>query len=244
MRRNKKPQNINEEIDKIKKLISFNITQNSHDVLSEQNTGPNLDDCDWFWMEVYYVDNQKGELHAKRISRGNWQLEKYSDEDNIENLTIREIKIPQVGDIKVKYDKSLKLLYKLDVDSTETKNGIDAYNVIFPNDSKTAEDLTLVYDSTVYPSKYAITRDYEYINVGMVRKFETKEKPVGLTNEISMREFKKGTAINISDTYVVKRGLGKKTYLYFELRTTKKGEAFGSGMTNCDKSDSDNAGKH
>lgn len=37
MRRGKSPQNINEEVNKMRRLMNFDISQNSHDVLSEQN---------------------------------------------------------------------------------------------------------------------------------------------------------------------------------------------------------------
>ena len=37
MRRGKSPQNINEELNKMRRLMNFDISQNSHDVLSEQN---------------------------------------------------------------------------------------------------------------------------------------------------------------------------------------------------------------
>jgi len=37
MRRGKSPQNINEEVNKMRRLMNFDISQNSHDVLSESN---------------------------------------------------------------------------------------------------------------------------------------------------------------------------------------------------------------
>lgn len=37
MRRGRSPQNINEEVNKMRRLMNFDISQNSHDVLSEQN---------------------------------------------------------------------------------------------------------------------------------------------------------------------------------------------------------------
>ena len=36
MRRGKSPQNINEEVNKMRRLMNFDISQNSHDVLSEK----------------------------------------------------------------------------------------------------------------------------------------------------------------------------------------------------------------
>ena len=37
MRRGKSPQNINEEVNKMRRLMNFDISQNSHDILAEQN---------------------------------------------------------------------------------------------------------------------------------------------------------------------------------------------------------------
>ena len=94
-------------------------------------------------------------------------------------------------------------------------------------------------------SKFPIDRNYEHINIGKVKHKSSTEKPdrLGLNKEVSFREFKKGVPINITDTCVVKRGLLKKTYYYFILSTTGKGEDFMSKANNCDKYDSENAGK-
>ena len=66
MRRGKSPQNINEEVNKMRRLMNFDISQNSHDVLSESNIEKTVLSEQLSKYKNYKIINQKN-LSGKEI---------------------------------------------------------------------------------------------------------------------------------------------------------------------------------
>ena len=211
-------------LDKLKREM---ITEANRKLLNETKGGPDLN-CHWFFMDVNFLDGKKGELHLKQEEKGFWRLKKYSDINNIENFTADSIEVPQQNDIEVMWDderKAIKLVGK-------SLLGLEAYNTVF----QTNEDeysCKLIYATDQSPSKYGITRDYQYLHFVKIKLVESKKVPIGFTNEVKMEN---GAIINL-DSYFVDRKLFKKEYHYIGAYDDTE---IGASMKRCDKYDIEN----
>jgi len=233
MRRNKKPQNINEEIDKIKKLIGFDISQNSHDVLSEQNTTPDLN-CHWFLMDVPSLDGRIGELHLIQKKPSFWSLKKFSNVSDVTEFSVDTIVVPQKEEIQVTWVEDSQ--GKVDKEKIElvgkSLDGLDAYNKITSSDSNKYSG-NLIYASDQIPSEYGTVRNYQYLVFTKLFLKESKTLPAWLENgkEVKME---KGATIDPDSYYIKKKLFSKPTYYYIGF---KDNETYNNKINKCDKYD-------
>lgn len=227
MRRNKKPQNINEEIDKIKKLIGFDISQNSHDVLSEQNTAPDLN-CHWF------LSLDDGEIHLIQKKPSFWSLKKFSNLSDVTEFSVDTIIVPQIEEIQVTWVEDSQ--GKVDKEKIElvgkSLDGLDAYNKITSSNSNEYSG-NLIYASDRRPSEYGTVRNYQILIFTKLFLKESKTLPAWLENgkEVKME---KGATIDPDSYYIKKKLFRKPTYYYIAF---KDNETYNNKINKCDKGD-------
>jgi outer membrane protein OmpA-like peptidoglycan-associated protein len=118
----KKVQNLNEEIQKMRKLMSFNINENSHDSLSEENfnkstegknTDPEEGECDRVYggpPEVsFQMSNQLNDLLEKQLNVIEPQIKVKVVATGPENIFFK------IGDVELPLSKTSKGVYMFKV---------------------------------------------------------------------------------------------------------------------------------
>ena len=210
---------------RISKMKRDLIMESNKKLLNETKGGPDLTNCHWFFMDVNYLDGKIGELHLTQQEKGFWFLEKFTNPQDLEQSIKGTIEVPQQNDIEVMWDderKAIKLVGK-------SLLGLEAYNTVF----RTNEDEysgKLIYATDQSPSRYGITRDYQYLHFAKITLVESKKEPIGVTNEVKM---KNGAIINL-ESYFVDRKLFKKEYKFIVAYDDTK---IGTSMNRCDKYD-------
>jgi hypothetical protein len=193
-------------ISKIKRDL---IMESNKRLLNETETGPDLSTCDWFLMDVTFLDGKKGELHLTQEELGKWRIEKFSNKNDWTDFTEDSIEVPQESEIEVYWDKDKERIELVG----KSLDGLDAYNKILRenNDKYSGK---LIYASEQSPSKYGLNRNYQYLQFTKVQLVESSQLPPWKTDEVKMEN---GAILNDSSYFVKKELFGKPTYYFITL---------------------------
>ena len=208
-------------IGKIKRDL---IMEANKKLLNENEGEPDLSTCDWFLMDVTFLDGKLGELQLTQQEKGKWLIEKYSKESNTNKIKQDVIKVPQKSEIEVYWDKDKERIELVG----KSLDGLDAYNKILRenNDRYSGK---LIYATEQPPDKYGSNKDYQYLRFVHVVLAKSSKLLAWKTDEVKMEN---GAILNDSSYFVKKELFGKPTYYYI---TINQEDQYNGLIKPCDK---------